>query len=111
MADGGNHASMPMKGSSEVAKTFKTYRDESKVNWGYYKEEGGPTSISDDKIMLGCVLRIADATEAMARNYTDLLRQIDFYKQRYEELNAANNILIRSNRALRSVIKKLKGKK
>lgn len=36
-------------------------------------------------VKLGCMLRIADATEAMAQNYTRLINERDRYQRWYEE--------------------------
>jgi hypothetical protein len=43
---------------------FKNYRDESRTQWGAEVDES--YTISREQIGLGCLLRIADATEAMA---------------------------------------------
>lgn len=46
---------------------FKSYRDESRTNWGVTVAEA--TKPDRDQLYLGCMLRIADATELMASNY------------------------------------------
>lgn len=67
------------------------------------------TPPSDDRIKIGCLQRIADATELMARRYQDLIDERDRYKQRYEQEQAAARCLARSNAALRGHIKRIKG--
>jgi hypothetical protein len=83
----------------------KTYREESRKDW--YREEGLPTT---DQLKLGCLQRIADATETMARRYSDLLYERDDYKKRYEGACLHNDASNRRIAALRGVITKLKKK-
>lgn len=68
---------------------------------------GGP-SMQD--LSLGCLQRIAAATEVMAKQYNDLLADAKYQKEAkeraYRECDRAN----RSNAALRGVIKRMKKK-
>lgn len=59
---------------------IKDYRDESRKNWGYDDQDGRAGSLSDEKIQLGAILRIADATEKMCVDRVKLERDLDFYK-------------------------------
>lgn len=52
-------------------RAYHSYRQRSKENWGETQEEG--ESLTVEKIQLGAVLRIADATEAMAKRHVDLI--------------------------------------
>lgn len=85
---------------------FKSYKKESRSDWGAELPED--QKLSMDQIQLGCILRIADATEAMAKNHTQLQADLDWYKRQYnsykERLEASEN----SNRSLRGVITKLR---
>ena len=87
--------------------SFKSYREESKGNWGIYQEE----TLNLDQINTGAILRIADATEKMASNYVKMENELSYYKkqslQRYDEIEK----LRRSNAALRGVIKRMKKSK
>lgn len=68
-------------------KKFKSYREQSKINWGLELPEG--EQIPTDKIQLGAILRIADATEAMAANHLKLQQDYDYMKRdrdRYKKL-------------------------
>ncbi len=84
--------------------SFKNYKDDSRKNWG----TSDARNLSDDEIKLGAILRIADATEAMAKNHVQLMAQRDAFERsaKYHQSRAAR--LDRSNAALRGVITKLK---
>lgn len=58
---------------------FKSYKEESKKNWGITQIE----DLSTEQIQLGAILRIADATEAMAKNHVQLITQRDMYERWY----------------------------
>lgn len=79
------------------------YRAKSKLYYG--SEE---TTMTIDKIQLGCLQRIADATEAMAKNHIELQREYNWMKQRKESLESANNRMARSISSLRGHITRLK---
>ena len=86
---------------------FIDYRANSRVPWGR-KIDSGDTLKDRDDIKLGCLLRIADAAEAMAKSHVQLQNSLDFYKHRVERLDAEVQRLLRSNAALRGVIKRRK---
>lgn len=81
---------------------FKNYRDESKINWGTTGES------TREDLQFGCLLRIADATEKIASNYTALQNEVKFLKEQRDDLRRRRNHLERSNAALRGYIKRLK---
>jgi predicted nucleic acid-binding Zn-ribbon protein len=64
--------------SETMAKKDHFWKEKSRSNWYTTLEE--PQQLPDEKIQLGCLMRIADATEAMAKNYTDLQVQLEKYK-------------------------------
>lgn len=70
---------------------FNSYREASKKVVGRNIEEGYRPN--NDEVMLGAVLRIADASEAMAQNHVQLQKDRDFYKRRYEETLQRNSEL------------------
>lgn len=79
----------------------------SKINWvTEVQNEGGYPG--DENVKIGCLQRIASATEAMAQNYIQLQNDRDYYKRRYEQEAAACKRLVRSNNALRGVINRMK---
>lgn len=84
----------------------KSLKKESRMDWG--REIPANQVLSDDDIKLGVILRIADATEAMAKNYTELQRQLDNYKRWYQEEKERNRDLWSSNYHLRGYITRLK---
>jgi len=63
-----------------------------------------------DHINCGSLQRIADATEAMAKNHIALQRDHDLYKRWFTEEKERRHKLERSNAALRGQITKLKKK-
>lgn len=65
---------------------------------------------SIDQIQLGCLQRIADATEKMAGNYDALIHDRDLYKRWYNEERERNARLERRIRSLRGVITRMKRK-
>lgn len=74
-----------------------TYRDESRKGW--YSPDENPTT---DQLKLGCLQRIADATEAMAKSHTRLMEERDRFERWYREERARAERLERSNRALKA---------
>jgi hypothetical protein len=84
----------------------KFYEEESRKHW--YLETDA--SLPQDKVQLGAILRIADAAEAMAKNYNDLVKERDNYKQWYEEAHARNQKLYRTIYALKAWITRWKKK-
>lgn len=58
--------------------TFRSYREESRSDWGA-RDEGG---FSLDQVNTGALLRIADAVEKMAESYDTMRRDRDVWKER-----------------------------
>jgi hypothetical protein len=84
-----------------------TLKDKSRKNWDTQHEE----FLGYDELKVGALQRIADATEAMAKNHIQLINELERYKSYYTHtLKRAVNAE-RSNAALRGVITKLKRKK
>ena len=84
--------------------SHKSYREESRKDWGMSK----PGNLSLDQVNCGALLRIADATETMARNHVQMQADLDYYKTLSETRAEVINRLERSNAALRGTITKLK---
>jgi hypothetical protein len=61
-----------------------------------------------EQITIGCLQRIASATEKMSQRYTDMERDLDWYKKRHLEHGAIIQRLVRSNNALRGHINRMK---
>jgi len=83
-------------------KTFKNYKSESRIDWGAYVEDG--ETINRDQIQLGAILRIADASELMAKNHAELVRERDYYQRMYKEQYAYARHLERRVAGLRGQI-------
>ena len=63
-----------------------------------------------DDLQLGCMQRIADATELMAKNHGKLIRDLELSERSKKYWMEDCDCLIKKNRALRGVITKLKNK-
>ena len=61
-----------------------------------------------EAIRTGSLQRIADATEIMAKNHNDLIRDRDYWKREWEWERDENERLRKSNAALRGHFNRLK---
>ena len=64
-----------------------------------------------ENITLGCMLRIADATEAMAKNFLQLQSDVKYYKENRDFWKEKALELTRSNASLKGHITRLKNNK
>lgn len=82
-------------------------KDSSRINWA-----ASPLNefdyLGDMNVQLGCLMRIADAVEIMAKNYTQMQNDRDCYMKWYREERERNKKITRSQSALRGYIKRLK---
>lgn len=85
-----------------------SHRENSRIDWGR-NVDGGKNPNSDD-IRMGCLLRIADATEAMSKNHVALQRERDVLAKTCDRLQAEVDRLTRQRTALRGVVSRLKRK-
>lgn len=65
---------------------------------------------STEQYLLSALIRIADATEQMAKNYTQMQTDLDYYKAAYNRQREEIKQLKHSQRALRGVATKAKKK-
>ena len=82
---------------------FKYYREESKGQWGQDTE-----TLTIEQLTMGCMLRIADAVELMAKNHAELIRDRDRAVSSEKCWRDEAARIGRRNSALRGVITKLK---
>lgn len=80
------------------------YREASRKNWAPLDGH----HMTDDRIQVGCLQRIADATESMAKNYADLIRERDKYLRWFREEQAYRRHNERRIASLKGQITKLK---
>lgn len=66
-----------------MAEQFISYKDESKEQYGRTMDP--EDAMCRDQLKLGCLQRITDATELIAKNYQQLITDRDNYKRWYEE--------------------------
>jgi hypothetical protein len=83
-----------------------SFREHSRRDYG--RRDGGKLTV--EQINCGALLRIADATETMARNYVQMQADLDYYKTLAETRAESLNRIEKCNSALRGVITKLKRK-
>lgn len=81
----------------------ENYRAESRKNWHRKNSEA-----TNDDIKLGCLQRIADATEKMAQSYVALQADLAYYQKIYRDETAYRRKLERRIISLRGVITKQK---
>ncbi len=85
----------------------KFFREESRQN--YYVDVPEGSGVSNQMLTVGALMRIADATEAMAKNYNALLAECDALKRSVEYWRSYALQLERRSAALRGVITRMKG--
>lgn len=78
----------------------KFFKEESRKNW--FSQD----PIINDDIKVGCLQRIADATEKMAQGYIQLENSRDYHKRRAENLEEENDRLRRRVAAYKGLLKK-----
>lgn len=83
-----------------------TFIEESRKNWVPH----AGLQISDEQLQIGCLQRIANATEAMAKYHTSLIHDLELYKKWYGERGQEIEELKRIISAQKGVITKLKKK-
>ena len=86
--------------------SFKHYREESKKYCGTDDHR----SLSIEQINCGAILRIADATEKMASNYTRMENDLKYYKEKFDQKNIEIKRLERVIAGLRGYLKRTKSK-
>ncbi len=84
---------------------FKSYIERSKLNIGNSDE-----NITVQQVQLGCMQRIADATEKMASNYQKMEADLEMYKRWYNQKNERIKKLNYEIRTLKGHITRLKKK-
>ena len=89
-----------------MAGDFKSYRDHSRTNWGL---DGGAIP-TNEQLNTGALLRIADATELMAKRHQELINQRDQFERSTNYWRDRAGSLEKSNRSLRGQITKLRNR-
>ncbi|MGI9036681.1 MAG: hypothetical protein ACR2GD_11665 [Pyrinomonadaceae bacterium] len=91
---------------------IKSYKEMSRTSWGSAAEMP-----ANDEIQTGCLQRIADSAETIARNYLELLKEnenrrkeADKYYQWYQNERRENEHLKRSITAHKANYTRLKNK-
>lgn len=92
-----------------MSQKFQSYREGSRINWGRDMMPG--QSLTLDQINTGCMLRIADATEAMAKNHLKLQDDYDYMRSERDRYRSLYNQQQRQIAALRGHITRLKNAK
>lgn len=81
--------------------------EKTKTNWNTegVNAAGYP---GDENMKIGCLQRIASATEAMAQYHVQIIKDLEWYKNAYHERIETIRRMEKSNAALRGHIKRLK---
>lgn len=88
-----------------MEKNYLNYREESKKAWGINCSDN---SLTMEQLILGSILRIADAVEKMSAKYTQMEADLKWYKEKYLELGRNINSKNRSIAAYQGHINRLK---
>jgi hypothetical protein len=86
----------------------KSFIKQSKIEW---QSSGPDVYPGHERIQLGCLQRIADATEAMAKPFVNLVSERERYERYYKSEREDNKRLARRIAALQGVITKMKNSK
>ena len=86
------------------------YKEASKINWTGNGEDKDELFPGIAFIQMASLQRIADATEKMAKKYTDLEYNYELLKRDLDYARKVNNKLNNSNRSLKGWINRLKNK-
>ena len=89
-------------------KNSKTNIELSRTRWIQPEVDGATGYPGDVNIKLGCLQRMADATEKMALNHERLISDRDFYKSLYEGQREESRRLRRRIAGLRGAITRLR---
>lgn len=81
---------------------YQTLKDGSRKNYST------PDKLNGEQIQIGCLQRIADATETMAKNYAQLITDRDRYQRWYSEEKERRQAAERSINTYKGVVTKLK---
>jgi hypothetical protein len=83
-------------------------REASKVSWESPPQNGSEVYPGDTNIQLGCLMRIADATEKMAGNYIQMENELKLSKERIDKNTNYIKKLERRVASYQGVITKMK---
>lgn len=87
----------------------RNFKEASRVDWTP-SDKGDHEYPGHERVMIGCLQRIADATEAMAGPYLKTVADRDTYERWYREANAKIAKRDKKIAALRGVITRMKNK-
>lgn len=82
-------------------KKFISNIDNSKITYGEHYEDFNRAWPGTENMKVGCLQRIALATEAMAKNHIYMQEELEYYKQQCKNKTASIERLLKSNNALR----------
>lgn len=85
----------------------KTFEQQSRMDWTPTNDDGECDNIH---LQIGCLQRIADATELMAKNHAELVQSKDTLRDMYRRAIAREDRLERSLSATRGHLTRLKNK-
>lgn len=84
----------------------KSLIEHSRTEWTPKGDDGSYPG--NERVTIGCLQRIANATELMSKNYVAMQNDLERYKRWYNDEQNRRKKLERSNAALSGHIKRLK---
>lgn len=85
---------------------MSNYKEQSRLDFS--RPEG--VNLTYDEVKIGCLQRIADATEAMAKEHNRLLAQLEYYKGYSSELQDKLKYTQRQLSSARGQLTRMKNK-
>ncbi len=82
----------------------KSFKEHSKTTWHNLKDDYP----GDEEVKIGCLQRIADATEIMAKDREKLIRDYDYMRGQRDRWQERSEYAERRIASLKGVITKLK---
>lgn len=86
-----------------------SWKEKSRLDWNTELEKAGDLPI--EYITAGCPMRIAGATELMAKNYQQMQKDLERYKELYNIKKGALIDMENENRTLRGVVTRFRNER
>ena len=87
---------------------YATFKDKSRVDYGREFCGNASQNVTWQEVRDGCLMRIADATELMAKNHAQLISERDRYERWYRQEKDSAKALRRTIAGLKGAITRLK---
>lgn len=92
-----------------MARKFISNVDQSKINWGNTVDENDYPG--NERIKMGCLQRIASATEAMAKTHVQLQSDYNYMRESRDRYRMLYEKEVKRSAAYKVLVKKYKANK